>query len=90
MIEPEFSTAFEFPCSFPLKVIGQADDDFEAFAVSIVRKHVPNVDGAAVTSRLSRGGKYLAVTITFTAESRPQLEALYQELSETKRIVMAL
>jgi uncharacterized protein len=43
-----------------------------------------------VTSRPSRGGKYLAVTVTFVAESRPQLDALYLEISQTKRILMAL
>jgi uncharacterized protein len=90
MTEPTPLTAFEFPCSFPLKVIGHAADDFEAFALSIVRKHVPDVDATAVTSRPSQGGKYLAVTITFVADNKPQLDALYLELSQTKRILMAL
>jgi putative lipoic acid-binding regulatory protein len=90
MTESVRPSGFEFPCSFPLKVIGLAGDDFEAFAVSLVRKHVSNVDPAAVTSRPSRGGKYLAVTVTFVAESRPQLDALYLEISQTKRILMAL
>jgi len=90
MIDPEFSTAYEFPCEFPLKVIGRAADDFEAFAVAIVRKHVPEVDFGAVTSRASKGGKYLALTINFTAQSRPQLEALYLELGQSGRILLAL
>jgi putative lipoic acid-binding regulatory protein len=90
MSDPEFTTAYEFPCDFPLKVIGRATDDFEDFAVSIVRKHVPEVDMGAVVSRSSRRGKYQAVTINFTAQSRPQLEALYLELGQSSRILMAL
>jgi putative lipoic acid-binding regulatory protein len=80
----------EFPCSFPLKVFGRNADDFEAFVVAIVRRHVPQLDQKAISSRPSKNGNYLAVTITFTAESQAQLDALYQELSDSERIVMTL
>jgi len=80
----------EFPCSFPLKAIGRDSEGFEAFVVEIVRKHVPNLEVGATTSRLSNGGKYLAVTITFTAESQAQLDALYGELGRHERVVMVL
>ena len=45
---------------------------------------------AAVTTRLSKGGKYIAVTATFQAQSRVQLDALYQELSTHEFVVMVL
>lgn len=77
---------FEFPCAFPLKAIGSEPDDFEIFVVEIVRKHVPDMSGHAVNSRLSGGGKFLAVTVTFTAHSREQLNAIYEELSSHKRV----
>jgi uncharacterized protein len=80
----------QFPCSFPLKAMGYNDDDFEALIVSIVRRHVPLFDEEAVTSRTSHGGKYLAVTATFIADSREQLDGLYQELSDNKRVLMLL
>ncbi len=90
MTEPEPTTVFKFPCTFPLKVIGWKADDFEALIVAIVRKHVPGMGEAAVTTRLSSGGKYLAVTVTFVAESKPQLDALYLELSRCDRVLMTL
>lgn len=80
----------EFPCSFPLKVFGRNADNFEAFVVTIVRRHVPQLDKDAISSRPSKNNKYLAVTITFNAESQAQLDALYQELSDSQRIMMAL
>ncbi len=81
----------EFPCEFPLKAIGREPETFEAFVVEIVRKHVPALDASLTTSRLSNGGKYLAVTVTFTAESKAQLDALYTELgSHKQRVVMLL
>ncbi len=80
----------EFPCVFPLKAIGTGADDFEAIVVSIIRRHAPDLNDAAVTSRPSRGGKYLSVTATFTASSRAQLDAIYQELNDHERVVMVL
>jgi putative lipoic acid-binding regulatory protein len=83
------STPFEFPLVFPLKVIGLNHNDFEAFVVSIVHTHAP-LSAHTVTTRPSQAGKYLAVTVTFVAESREQLDAIYQELSGNKRVLMAL
>jgi len=75
-----------FPCVIPLKAVGEQPEDFESFVVEIVRKYVPNLAQDAAASRLSAGGNYLAVTVTFTAESRAQLESIYQELSGHKRV----
>lgn len=80
----------EFPAEFPLKAIGTEPDDFEAFVLEIVARHVPDLSGDASSTRLSGGGKYLAVTVTFTATSQEQLDALYRELSQHSRVVMLL
>ena len=58
--------------------------------LDIVRRHVPDLPEDASRTRLSSGGKYLAVTVTFVAESREQLDALYRELSAHPRVVMLL
>jgi len=81
---------FEFPCSFPIKVFGLDEDEFETLIVSIIRRHVPELYPENVSSRLSHGGKYLAVTATFIADSREQLDALYMELSAHERVLMVL
>ena len=80
---------FEFPLIFPLKVIGRNADDFEGFVVSVVKTHAP-LSEHTVTTRPSQGGKYLAVTVTFVAESREQLDAIYQELSSHERVLITL
>ena len=74
---------------FPLKVIGHNADDFEGFVVSVVQTHAP-LSARNVTTRPSQAGKYLAVTVTFVAESRDQLDAIYQELSDSGRVLIAL
>ena len=79
----------EFPAEFPLKAIGTGDD-FEAWVVEVVRKHVPDLGQQSTTSRLSSAGKYLAVTVTFTARSQAQLDDIYRELSQDPRVRMLL
>jgi len=80
----------EFPCEFCVKAMGQASDDFEALVVGIVREQLPAPSAAAVRTRPSRGGKYLSVSVSFTATSRAQLDAIYLALSAHERVVMAL
>jgi uncharacterized protein len=83
-------TVWKFPCSFPLKAFGRNSDDFEALVVEIVRRHVPDLDDSAVSSRTSGGDAYRSVTATFIAHSREQLDALYSELSSHEKILMVL
>ena len=80
----------EFPMDFPLKAIGSGTEDFEQFVVEIVRRHLPDGAPTTTTSRLSEGGNYLAVTVSFTATNRAQLDDIYRELSSHKRVKMLL
>ncbi|VAW87862.1 Proposed lipoate regulatory protein YbeD [hydrothermal vent metagenome] len=83
-------TLFEFPCEFPIKVMGEAADDFDAHVVSIIRKHVTDLPEGAARSRTSSGGKFQSVTVTFTATSKAQLDAIYMALTACSRIKMVL
>lgn len=80
----------KFPTSFPLKVIGRNEDDFETYVVRLVARHVPYLDGGEVSSRASSQGKYLSVTLTFIAESRAQVDAIYMDLTASQRVVFVL
>jgi len=80
----------EFPCSFPLKTIGKNTAAFESIVIEIVRRHAPDLRDDAVSNRLSKDGKYMSVTTTFIAQSREQLDALYQELCDHPMVVMVL
>lgn len=82
---------FNFPCDFPIKVMGLADQDFDLLVVEIVRRHCRDeLREGAVSLRKSSGGKYIAVTVTIIAHNREQLDALYQELSNHQRVTMVL
>lgn len=74
-------TLLEFPCDFPLKIMGDRRDDFVQTMVEVVRRHARDFAAETVEMRASRGGRYLAVTCTIRATSKAQLDALYRELS---------
>jgi putative lipoic acid-binding regulatory protein len=79
-----------FPCEFPLKVMGLVADDFEKLVMEIMQRHCNDLKEGAVATRTSRGGKYMSLTITITAKNRAQLDGLYMELSQHERVVMVL
>jgi putative lipoic acid-binding regulatory protein len=83
-------TPFEFPCEFPIKALGRAVIGFDTTVVEIVRRHVPDLGEGAVRSQASRGGRFISVTVTITATSRAQLDAIYRDLSACDAVVMAL
>ena len=74
-------TLLEFPCDFPLKIMGATRDGFAQAIVEVVIKHDPGFDAAAVEMRPSKAGNYLSLTCTVRATSKPQLDALYMELT---------
>jgi putative lipoic acid-binding regulatory protein len=80
----------EFPCAWQVKAFGPGTEAFELEVVSIVRRHAPDLKETAVTTRPSRGGKYLAVSVAICAHSREQLEAIYSELRAHPEVVMTL
>ncbi len=86
----EQDTIIEFPCQFPIKVMGKAEGDFDAMVVDIIRKHVPDLTDFAVKSRLSREGRYVSVTITIEAQNKKQLDNIYMDLTAHKKILFAL
>ena len=83
-------TLFEFPCAFPLKVMGLTNDALAQTVLDIVLRHAPDFDGATMEMRASRGGKYLSLTCTINATSKAQLDALYTELSSHPLVKVAL
>jgi len=80
----------QFPMAFPIKAIGKHSGTFELLVTEIVRRHAPDLDDTAIISRPSANGSYLAVTATFTAQSREQLDALYRELTAHDQVLYVL
>lgn len=88
--QPKEESLLKFPCDFTIKIVGAATDDFEIAALAIVRKHVPDMPDMVIQSRSSANGKYLALSVTIHATSKEQMDNIYQELSSSPHVLMAL
>ena len=83
-------TLFQFPCDFPLKVMGRHNDDFRSLVLGIVRKHAGEIEPSNIEERPSKDGTYLSLTCTFQAQSREQLDTLYRELTSCEKVLIVL
>ena len=75
------ASLIDYPCDFPIKVMGRRSDDFAQIIVDIVLRHAPDFSAETVEMRASSAGGYLSLTCTIRAVSREQLDALYRALS---------
>jgi putative lipoic acid-binding regulatory protein len=83
-------TLIEFPCDFPLKIMGATDAGFAQAIVEVVLKHAPDFDPASVEMRPSKAGNYLSLTCTVRATSQAQLDVLYLELTAHPMVKVVL
>ena len=81
---------FQFPCPYPLKVMGRNTNEFYSVVSAIVEKHVAGGGEITYSARTSSGEKYMAITATFSAQSQEQLHGLYKELNESDLVLMTL
>lgn len=80
----------EFPCSYPVKVLGRASEQLQPTVLAIVERHAPGFDTGATTMRASSGGKFLSITVVIEATGKAQLEALHQDLMATGLVTMVM
>ena len=71
----------EFPCDFPIKVMGETSDAFAATIVEVIKAIDPNFDASKVDMRASTGGRFISLTCTVHANSRAQLDDIYRALT---------
>ncbi len=81
---------FEFPCDFPIKMMGKDSPEFRATARVLVESHTGPIDDDRVQYALSRNGRFVSVTITISAQSQQQLDDIYRDVSGHPSILMAL
>lgn len=73
----------EFPCDYPVKVLGSNVEHFEATILAVFSRHAPGFDPQTLSRRNSRKDTFVALTLTITATGPDQLEALHEDLLAT-------
>ena len=80
----------DYPCDFPVKILGHTRAGFAQAMLEIVKRHAPDFDGSSMAMKSSKRGKYLSLTCVIRATSREQLDRLYRELCDHPMVVMVL
>lgn len=84
------SVKIEFPCEYPIKVMGRDVSDYRETVLEIIRRHAPDLRDENISYRFSRNRNYLAVNVTIYATGVKQIKALFEDLKASGRVSMVL
>jgi hypothetical protein len=71
----------EYPCEFPIKVMGPNSPDFKPAVIHICQQFDSNFDLTKMEERSSKENKYIGLTVIIHTPSREHLDEVYRTLS---------
>ena len=71
----------DFPCDFPIKVMGETQDSFAQTIIELIQAIEPTFNASKIEMRASSGGKYISLTCTVYVTSQVQLDDIYRSIS---------
>ena len=83
-------SAIEFPCEFPIKMMGRDTPEFRLIARGLIENHVGPIAEETIQINVSGKGNFVSVTVTVTATSQQQLDDIYRDVSGHDDVLMAL
>lgn len=79
-----------FPCSYPIKVVGDVRESFHEEVYAVVLRHDPTMTTDKVSQKASRQGNFISISFMLRAESQQQLEALFEDLKAVESVRLVL
>ena len=79
-----------FPCDFPIKVMGEMQDGFADTITGLIQTVQPTFSAANIEMRASSGGKYISLTCHVHVASQDQLDAVYRLISAHPSVKFSL
>lgn len=86
----EEETLIDFPCEFPVKVMGAAIPEFHTAIEKVASTHDSEFDSTQTTQNISKTGKYVSLTLNIHAKNKSQLDAIYKDLTDHELVLWAL
>lgn len=87
--QPE-APKIEFPCDYPIKVMGDAGEDLHNLVIEVMERHAPGFDQQSISVRDSSKGTFQSITVTIVATGKPQLQSIFDDLKCSKLVKMVL
>lgn len=83
-------TLVEFPCDFMIKAMGKSNPEFHQAVVSIVQQHDETFTTDKIVTRESKKGTFVSVTFHVYVENKPDLDAIYQNLTDSEHVLWSM
>lgn len=87
---PGSEEVMEFPLEFPLKIMGRNNDLFRETVTQLLAEHLSDPAAISVAESVSSNGGFVSMTVTFTATSRAQLDAIYVSVTASPVVLYTL
>lgn len=79
-----------FPCHVDIKVFVRASDGSEARVRDILEEHLPPAQIVSIRIKQSRKGNYHSMSCRVNALNRPELDNVFNALSNDPAILMVI
>jgi putative lipoic acid-binding regulatory protein len=89
-VSDEKKPEIEFPCKYPIKVLGEAHPDLNQHVIDVMNRHAPTITESDLSAKNSSKGKWQSITVTIIATGKPQLDAIFADLKTSSRVKMVL
>lgn len=89
MSQPE-PPKIEFPCQYPIKVLGRRHEQLQSVVIEIFERHAPGFDAEAIVIKSSSAGTFVSMTLTIEATGKEQLSRLHTDLMQTGLVSMVI
>jgi len=90
MTDAPDESLLDFPCRFPIKMMGRHGNRFRQVAIQLVETHTGKIPVDDISESSSSNGNFMSITVTIDAQSREQLDNIYQALSDHEEVLVAL
>jgi len=74
----------------PIKIMGQATDEFRSLALGIVSRHFGTLAEGSIEERRAAADAISGSRSPFEPKARAQLDAVYTELTSCRQVLVAL
>ena len=88
--EKNLESLIDFPCEFPIKILGKDNDVFKNTVSQIMAKHHQKHSEISVKKNNSKNKNYIALTWVVNVNNQDELDNIYKDLSKDKNILFVL
>lgn len=80
----------EYPCDYPIKILGESRGDFIDTVFTMVKVHAPEIERHHLKIRDSKKGTFVSVHIVIVATGEQQLKEIHQYLLTYDAVKMVI